>query len=225
MAYSLLNPVNTNPSSPAPAFASNSLISASIPYPQCTFKVQITNHWRNRGGTFPNSIFVITLFPCKTGSNGIILGFKMTTPPLPINANCSNPFSASLLKFHAGITGSVKRTFLAIDCIGAGRKRPQIDSSIVQSAAVPMVNNPPTTRRDNYIVHVYIPLLPIFHYSPRRIKSLSFRIPPRIPRVLSQLLKIFRINKGKLPLRQGNTSVWSKFRHWNNYRILSWGWR
>lgn len=204
--------INTNTRSPkfisGPLSVIDSLESACVSHTLSARNVRINNHgWNFRGAVSPK-VFIIARLSQKTGSDGIFLSYKVAEiEKLATHRNSSDPLSTPALIFNACAARFVCASHPAIDCITRRTNTPKIDSPVVQSETVPMVDNLPTARGNDHIMQVDV----LSVYPSRCIKSIRFGIPPRIPGVLIQLLKIRFVNKGELPLRQGDTTVWGKF--------------
>ena len=98
----------------------------------------------------------------------------------------------------------------AVDGILAVCRTSKVDATIIQTTAVPMVNDSPTARGNDHIMHVNILLSAIrAGYRARSIEGVRFWIPSRIPRKSTQFIEVGFIDKGKLPLSQRDAAIWS----------------
>lgn len=214
MTYNLLNPVNANTRPPAVSLAADPRKTTGISHTLSARNVGVQDHRWNFRSTASQVIFIIARLPRKTGSDGIFFLYKIAEiEKLATHRNSSDPLPTSTLIFNACAARFVCVSRSAIDCITRIINTPKIDSPVVQSVTVPVVDNPPTARRNNHIVHVHDKFFPVFPCNrPRCIKGLSFGIPPRKPGIPIQLFKVRFINKGELPLSQRDAAVWGEVR-------------
>lgn len=211
MSYHLLNPVDSNSSSPAIPLAANAHESAGVSYSLRARNVRVNNHRRNSRRTISHGVPVVTRLTPETGSDSVFLSFKIAETNLfAAHRNTCHPSLIPLDVANACAAGNICAFDPSINRIDAMGDRAKIDAPVIQAVTVPMVDNPATRGRDDNIVHVNGLLFALHHKRPRSIEGLCFGTPPRKPRVLIQLLEVGLIDKGELALSERDTAVWGK---------------